>query len=143
MVEPSHHCIKANQRFAKMVSYADVLNYDSLKSAGSGLSAIFVGATQGIGLGALKPFTKHTDTPTIFIVGRSESTLNTIITDLKALNPTANLYPIRADDLTLLSNVNAACEKIKLHPAAPSKIDILCISAGYLSFSARRSITNV
>jgi NAD(P)-dependent dehydrogenase (short-subunit alcohol dehydrogenase family) len=121
-----------------MVSYADVLNNnESLKSAGSGLTAVFVGATQGIGLGALKALTKHTDTPTIFIVGRSESTLSSIITELKTMNATASLIPIQAGDLTLLANVNKACEAIKTHPSAPSKIDILYLSPGYLSFSAR------
>ena len=121
-----------------MVSYADVLNNnDSLKAAGSGVTAVFVGATQGIGLGALKALTKHTDTPTIFIVGRSESTLANIIAELKTLNPTANLHPIQASDLTLLSNVNQACNLIKSHPSAPTKIDILQLSPGYLSFSAR------
>lgn len=121
-----------------MVSYADVLNNnESLKSAGSGVTAVFVGATQGIGLGALKALTKHTDSPTIFIVGRSEATLTKIINELKTLNATAKLIPIQADDLTLLANVNKACDLIKGHPSAPSKIDILCLSAGYLSFATR------
>jgi NAD(P)-dependent dehydrogenase (short-subunit alcohol dehydrogenase family) len=121
-----------------MVSYADVLNNnESLKSAGSGVTAIFVGATQGIGLGALKALTKHTDTPTIFIVGRSEATLANIIAELKTLNHTATLIPIRADDLTLLANVNKTCDAITSHASAPSKIDILYLSPGYLSFSAR------
>jgi NAD(P)-dependent dehydrogenase (short-subunit alcohol dehydrogenase family) len=121
-----------------MVSYADVLNNnESLKSAGSGLTAVFVGATQGIGLGVLKALTKHTDSPTIFIVGRSETTLANIISELKTLNPTATLLPIRADDLTLLANVNTACDLITKHASAPSKIDILHLSPGYLSFSAR------
>jgi NAD(P)-dependent dehydrogenase (short-subunit alcohol dehydrogenase family) len=125
-----------------MVSYADVLNNnESLKAAGSGVTAVFVGATQGIGLGALKAFTKHTDTPTIFIVGRSESTLTNIINELKTLNATANLIPIQADDLTLLANVNKACDLIKTHPSAPPKIDILYLSPGYLSFSARNPST--
>ena len=121
-----------------MVSYADVLNNnDSLKAAGSGVTAVFVGATQGIGLGALKALTKHTDTPTIFIVGRSAATLTTIIDDLKTLNPTANLYPIQADDLTLVANATKACDQITSHPSAPSKIDILALSPGYLTLSAR------
>jgi NAD(P)-dependent dehydrogenase (short-subunit alcohol dehydrogenase family) len=121
-----------------MVSYADVLNNnESLKSAGSGVTAVFVGATQGIGLGALKALTKHTDAPTIFIVGRSEATLTKIIDELKTLNATATLLPIQADDLTSLANVNKACDLIQNHPSAPSKIDILYLSPGYLSFSAR------
>jgi NAD(P)-dependent dehydrogenase (short-subunit alcohol dehydrogenase family) len=123
-----------------MVSYADVVdNNESLKSAGSGLTAVFVGATQGIGLGALRALTKHTDHPTIFIVGRSQPTLTSIITELKTTNPSANLVPIQADDLTLLANVDKACDAIKAHPSAPSKIDILYLSPGYLSFSARNA----
>jgi NAD(P)-dependent dehydrogenase (short-subunit alcohol dehydrogenase family) len=123
-----------------MVSYADVLNNnESLKSAGSGVTAVFVGATQGIGLGALRALTKHTDSPTIFIVGRSEATLADIIAELQTLNPTATLIPVVADDLTLVANVNKACDAITSHASAPSKIDILCLSPGYLSFSARNA----
>ena len=118
-----------------MVSYSDVLaNNSSLKSS-SGLVAVFVGATAGIGLGALRALAKHTDAPTVFVVGRSEATLNKIIDELRTINSTGTYHPIQADDLTLLANVNKACEAIK--SLSPSKIDILCLSPGYLTFASR------
>ncbi len=118
-----------------MVSYSDVLaNNSSLKSS-SGLTAVFVGATAGIGLGALRALAKHAESPTVFIVGRSESNLTDIINGLKTVNSKGTYHPIQADDLTLLANVNKACEAIKSH--SPSKIDILCLSPGYLTFASR------
>lgn len=124
-----------------MVSYAEVLkSNESLKSSSPGLTAVFVGATSGIGLGALRAFTKHTSSPTVFIVGRSETTLSKIINELKSANTTATFIPVQADDLTLLSNVNKACGLIKSHPSLTdpsSKIDILALSPGYISFASR------
>lgn len=117
-----------------MVSYSEVLeSNNSLKSHPPGLVAIFVGATSGVGLGALKALTKHTTSPTIFIVGRSSSALSTIIADLQSINSTATFHPIECADLSLLSNVNDVYKQITSHPAAPTKVDILSLSPGYLA----------
>ena len=118
-----------------MVSYADVINNnESLKDAGSGLTAAFLGATAGIGLAALNALAKHTASPTIYIVGRAQPKLDSIIADLKTLNATGTYHPIIASDLTLASNARAAAEQITKSPGI-SKIDILIMSPGFISFT--------
>lgn len=114
------------------VPYKDILNNnESLKVAGSGVTAVFVGATNGIGLGALRALTKHTDAPTIYTVGRSIQRLETLITKLKALNDTATFVPVHAADLGLVRDADAAAKEIA---KTASKIDLLIMSPGYAAF---------
>lgn len=119
------------------VSYADILNNnESLKVAGSGLTAIFVGATNGIGRGALRALTKHTDSPTIYIVGRSLSRLDDLIKDLKVLNDTATFHPIFAADLGLIRDAQTAALEIA---KTAKRIDLLIMSPGYAAFYREES----
>lgn len=114
------------------VPYNDVLNNnDSLKVAGSGVTAVFVGATNGIGLGALRALTKHTDAPTIYIVGRSIQRLEALTTELRALNDTATFIPINAADLGLVRDAEVAAKEIS---RTATKIDLLVMSPGYAAF---------
>lgn len=116
-----------------MVSFADIqTNNSSLKAAGSGLVAAFLGATRGIGLGALKALTKHTDSPTIYVVGRSESKLTALVSELKGLNETASVHPIVGGDLTLVANAQKAASEIA---KSADKLDLLVMSPGFISFS--------
>ena len=120
-----------------MVSYEDILNNnESLKVAGSGVTAVFVGATAGIGLGALQSLAKHTDAPTIYIVGRSEAKLDTIISELKELNDTATFVPIIAKDLSRISDAQEAALQIAKQA---TKIDLLIMSCGYISMTRDES----
>ncbi|KAF2491813.1 hypothetical protein BU16DRAFT_530240 [Lophium mytilinum] len=95
-------------------------------------TAVFVGGTNGIGLGALKAFTKHTTTlsPTVYIVGRSPSSLQTLITSLSAINPSATFIPIQAKDLTLVKDAAAAATEIA---SKIEKLDLLIMSPGFVS----------
>jgi NAD(P)-dependent dehydrogenase (short-subunit alcohol dehydrogenase family) len=114
------------------VPYKDILNNnESLKVAGSGLTAVCVGATNGIGLGALRALTKHTDSPTIYIVGRSIPRVESLIGDLKKLNDTATFIPIHATDLGLVRDAEAAAHEIA---KMAKKIDLLIMSPGYAAF---------
>ena len=119
------------------VPYADILNNnESLKDAGSGLTAAFLGGTAGIGRATLIALAKHTTSPTIYIVGRSEPNLNTLIKDtLQPLNTSATFVPIVVGDLTLVANAVHAADQIKSHPTnSASKIDFLYTSPGFVSF---------
>lgn len=114
-----------------MVPYKDVLNSnESLKVAGSGVTAVFVGATNGIGLGALRALTKHTDAPTVYIVGRSVQRLEALIEELKSLNETATFIPIQATDLGLIRDADAAAKEIA---KTAKKIDLLIMSPGFIA----------
>ncbi|KAF2651671.1 NAD(P)-binding protein [Lophiostoma macrostomum CBS 122681] len=119
-----------------MVKYASILSANSSffsTRAPKDLTAVFVGATSGIGLGALRAFAKHTSgaSPTIFIVGRSQKTLNNLLGSVTELNSSAKLVPIYAPDLTLISDAQKAAEEIA---QKASKIDMLIMSPGYVSF---------
>lgn len=129
-----------------MVSYSDViLNNESLLPSSppdSGPVAVFTGCTQGIGLATLRALLKHTAAPTCYLIGRSAARLDTIIGEGKDLNPSARLYAIIVSDLALVRDAQRAADLI-LHPAnpetqpKPERVDLLFMSAGWLSFSSR------
>ncbi|KAI0123321.1 hypothetical protein BJ170DRAFT_641413 [Xylariales sp. AK1849] len=107
---------------------------EALKPTRSGLTAVVVGGTNGIGRGFLSALASQTPSLKVYIIGRSQSTLDTLISDLKALNPDGTYIPVMAGDLTLLSSVEEACIDILKQE---SKIDLLFMSLGYLSFGGR------
>ena len=106
--------------------------------AASNLTAVFVGATNGIGLGALRAFTKYTSgaSPTIYIVGRSQKNLDTLIESLSAINASAKFIPIIANDLTLIKDAQTAANQIL---ASASVVDFLIMTPGYVSFKREES----
>ena len=117
-----------------MVSFSDVtLNNESLKTPGSGPIAAFVGGTNGIGLSTLQALLKHTSSPTVYLVGRDSSRLNSLISEVQPLNTSATIIPIVANDLTLVRNAQKAAKEIASQ--AP-RLDILVMSPGYLTFSS-------
>lgn len=74
--------------------------------------AVFVGATNGIGELTLRQFTKHTVRPRIYYIGQSPEAGDGIAADLKSVNPDGEYVFVKAD-LSLMSNVDAACKDIK------------------------------
>ena len=61
------------------------------------LTALFVGATSGIGESTLKCFVKNANTPTIYFVGRSEKAGERIVRELEGLNAGGRYEFIQAD----------------------------------------------
>ena len=108
---------------------------DLKSTAPAGLTAVVVGGTNGIGKGFLYKLAEHTASPKIYIVGRSESTLNTIISELKTLNPEGTYIPILSSDLTLVNQASKATAQIISQES--SKIDILFLSQGFLTLRGR------
>jgi NAD(P)-dependent dehydrogenase (short-subunit alcohol dehydrogenase family) len=120
-----------------MVKYTDILTSNSSffsTKLPSNLTAVFVGATNGIGLGALRAFAKHTSgtSPTIYIVGRSQKNLDALIASLSAINSSATLIPIIANDLTLIKDAQKAADQIA-ELAKVGCIDLLIMTPGYIS----------
>ena len=109
-------------------------NNTSLPNTLPNPTAVFVGATAGIGLGALQALTKHTTRPNIYIVGRSPTKLSALITDLAKLNPNATFHPIVANDLTKIADALAAAKEIAAQVQA---VDLLIMSPGYVTFAGR------
>ncbi|KAB5523073.1 hypothetical protein GE09DRAFT_1178509 [Coniochaeta sp. 2T2.1] len=117
-----------------MVSIKDVQASNSrIKSTfPSGLVAVFVGSTSGIGAYGLKEFTHRTHNPRIYFVGRSQESADRVLNDLKSLNPDGEYIFLKCDT-SLLHNVDDLCRDIK---SRESSINILFMSQGTLKFNA-------
>lgn len=101
----------------------------------SGLTAVFLGATSGIGLASLKQFVIATDnkSPRVYVVGRSAKAATQLLAELRQSNPSATIEFIERD-VSLIREVEPAVEQIKQRE---SKVDYLFISVGFVSFQGR------
>ncbi|KAI2642649.1 hypothetical protein GGS21DRAFT_184406 [Xylaria nigripes] len=94
----------------------------------SGLVAVFVGATSGIGEASLRNFVKQVRQPRIYFVGRRESEGERIHVDLKKINPEGEYHYLKYD-VSLLKNVDEVCRQIQ---AKESAINLLFLTCGTL-----------
>ncbi|KAL8645307.1 MAG: hypothetical protein Q9210_006779 [Variospora velana] len=101
-------------------------------------TAVFTGATQGIGLATLRQLAIHTVTPTCYIVGRSEARVQEIIGELKELNARGTYVCVKGE-VALLERVDECCGKIKGMLGEGKGLDLLYMSQGYLSFGGRNA----
>lgn len=101
---------------------------DALSTRPSGLVAVFVGATRGIGAGTLKATVQHLQAPKIYVLGRSKAKCLDQLTELETLNAQASIVFMETD-VSLLKNVDSACRQIT---AQESRIDLLYMSQGML-----------
>lgn len=116
-----------------MVSLPLVRKSNSHLKSFSSPVAVFVGATQGIGLSTLQQYATLASVPKIYIVGRSEPVGVRIIDDLQARNAEGNYVFLKAE-VSLLENVDQVCREIKRRE---KKMDLLFMSPGYISFGGR------
>lgn len=93
------------------LSAAQASNASIATSLPSGMVAVFVGGTSGIGGHALKSFAEHTRSPLIYLVGRSQAAADAIISDCTKLNPDGR-YTFIQSDVSLLNNVVQVCDRI-------------------------------
>jgi NAD(P)-dependent dehydrogenase (short-subunit alcohol dehydrogenase family) len=100
----------------------------------SNLVAVFVGATAGIGEISIKSFVKHTKGAQIYVLARSQAKFEKLLEECLAINPTANLIFVDGGDLSLLHDVDRACDKIKSEVDA---INLLFMTQGTLNFSSK------
>ncbi|KAF5541719.1 dehydrogenase reductase sdr family member 12 [Fusarium mexicanum] len=100
------------------------------------LTAVFLGATSGIGRSTIKQLAIATDnkSPTIYIVGRSTSAATPLIAELRQSNPSATIEFIERD-VSLVKEADAAMKEIAQRE---TKIDILFMSVGFMSFEGRK-----
>ncbi|KAJ5309577.1 uncharacterized protein N7443_002038 [Penicillium atrosanguineum] len=114
-----------------MVSLKNILSSNSRISSDlpKGLVAIFVGGTSGIGEYTLKCFAKRTSSPRVYIIGRSQSAANRIVSECKALNPDGTFEFIRAD-VGLLKEVDDVCRQIR---RKEESVNILFMTQGSLA----------
>lgn len=99
------------------------------------LTAVFVGGTSGIGRYTLEALAKHCATPTIYFIGRSQSSADELLSSLQAIN-SHGIYHFIQSDVSVLKNVDAACERLL---AQEPHINLLVLSQGMLDASAMTS----
>jgi len=98
------------------------------------LVALFVGGSSGIGRSTLRQLARHAEAPTAYIIGRSESNAAPLLKELGQINPHGSFNFIEAD-VSLISNVDKACEDIKRREKA---LNLLFMTPGGLSLVGRR-----
>ncbi|CAD0113997.1 unnamed protein product, partial [Aureobasidium uvarum] len=107
------------------------------------LTAVFVGATNGIGEFTVRELCKtHGNSGSglrIILVGRNATAARKIIDDCKALCTTAEFHFVQAGDISLLSSVDTACDEIKkiLETTNSKGIDVLTMTQGKVEFGGR------
>ncbi|KAI9891307.1 MAG: hypothetical protein M1814_002820 [Vezdaea aestivalis] len=104
-----------------------------LKELGPGLVAVFVGGTSGIGETTAREFIRNTVQPRIYLVGRNEAQASKLTTEFQQINNGSQVKFVKSD-ITLLRNVDAACQSIK---ASEEKINLLFLSPGIAGLGGR------
>ncbi|KAK4541636.1 hypothetical protein LTR36_007780 [Oleoguttula mirabilis] len=110
----------------------------ALKGSRHALTAVFVGATNGIGLATLQAFAKHVPRPRAIIVGRSQAKFAPQLETLKQLNPNGDFTFLEAD-ISLIKDIDTVCQTTLTRLGDATKIDILFTSQGYISFVGRET----
>lgn len=99
-----------------------------------GLVAVCLGATSGIGRSALKEFVRYANSPRVYLVGRKSADGDVLVRELEQINTDA-VYEFIEKDVSLVADTTAVAEQVK---SKESHVDLLFLSAGFLSFSGRR-----
>lgn len=105
----------------------------ALTSVAPSLVAVFVGGTSGISLSTALALARHTSSPKIYLIGRSQSAADTAIASMKSINPSAQPTFLQTD-ISLLKNVDRVCADIA---ARESKVNLLFMTPGYLTIKGR------
>ncbi|KAL0466309.1 hypothetical protein QR685DRAFT_557266 [Neurospora intermedia] len=117
-----------HKRQHSMVSHEQIQtsNAQIVSSLPSGLVAVFVGATRGIGEATLKQFVRYAVAPRVYFVGRDRTNGERVGAELANLNPEGE-YHFRSADVSLLANVDEVCREIKCKERV---INLLFMSCG-------------
>ncbi|KAI4760901.1 hypothetical protein E4T52_07043 [Aureobasidium sp. EXF-3400] len=98
------------------------------------LVAVFVGGTHGVAESTVKELFLRTTKPRAYIIGRSQDKADKLCKELEDLNPGSQAIFIKKD-ISILKNVDEVCEELQRRE---KKINILFLSAGYMSLSGRK-----
>ena len=130
-----------------MVALDTVRQANAALTKRESLTAVFVGATTGIGEYSARALTNSYGQGgkglRIYIVGRNERAAEAIISDLRQVSKSGHFQFVRANSAALLKDVDrVSAEIIKAEEAASQtpKIDLLVMTQGYLTF-ARKGTT--
>ncbi|KAF7551200.1 hypothetical protein G7046_g7788 [Stylonectria norvegica] len=115
-----------------MVALPDVIasNQRIPSTLPSGLVAVFVGGTSGVGEYTLKAFSRYAPSPRVYVIGRSQEAADRILKECRESNPKGT-FEFFKTDVSLLKNVDEVCRKIK---TKETTINILFQSQGSMAF---------
>ncbi|KAL9111767.1 MAG: hypothetical protein Q9227_003826 [Pyrenula ochraceoflavens] len=109
--------------------------------------AVFVGGTAGIGEYSVRSlafnYAKYgTDKGLrVYVVGRNANAAEKILSDCREICPSGNFRFVKAENLSLLRDVDRVCAEIIDHEKhredGTGRVDFLVETQGYLSFSGR------
>lgn len=92
-----------------------------------------VGGTSGIALSTALALTRHTPSPKIYLIGRSQSAADAAIASMKTINSSAQ-PTFLPTDVSLLKNVDSVCAEIA---AREKKVNLLFMTPGYMTLKGR------
>ncbi|KAL2797100.1 hypothetical protein BJX66DRAFT_335287 [Aspergillus keveii] len=104
-----------------------------LRSTLKSPTALFVGGTSGIGQSTLRQLARHTESPTAYIIGRSETRAKPFLSELRGINAQGKFHFIEAD-VSLVRNVDVACREIL---GKEKKLNFLFMTPGGISLGGR------
>ncbi|KAK3725543.1 hypothetical protein LTR37_000513 [Vermiconidia calcicola] len=120
-----------------MASFNDVLAAnEALRTRFESVTAIFTGATHGLGLATLRAFTKHIPKPRAIIIGRSRERFENELRELQLLNPGAKFQFIESE-LSLIRAIDTLCGQLRTELSSQS-VDLLYMSHGYAPVEGRK-----
>ncbi|THX78773.1 hypothetical protein D6D04_05548 [Aureobasidium pullulans] len=94
----------------------------------SGLVAVFVGATNGVGEATVRQFAKYASAPRVYLIGRSQDAGTRIVNECRALNAKGE-FTFISKDTSLMRNVDEICETIK---QKEKSVNLLFLTIGTL-----------
>jgi NADP-dependent 3-hydroxy acid dehydrogenase YdfG len=118
-----------------MVKIRDITDSNgALASREPGLTAVFAGATAAIGYNTLLQLATLANSPKVYIIGRSRAKFQSQLDTLQEIDPGGTFIFLEAQ-IALLKEVKKLCAEIL---SKEEKLDILCMSPGYLSLKKTR-----
>lgn len=111
----------------------------TLRNSKTSMTAVFAGATAGIGLATLRAFAAHIPEPRAVIVGRNPAKFAPELEKLKQINQDGTFTFVEAQ-VSLIKSIDEACREIQ-SKLNGEKIDLLFMSPGVLSFNGRVDTT--
>ncbi|KAJ8516553.1 hypothetical protein ONZ45_g6171 [Pleurotus djamor] len=95
--------------------------------------AVIVGGTAGIGAALAVKLAQYSTSPTVHLVGRSQSSADGVISQMKEVNPKGD-YHFHECDVSLLSNSRNLATSLS---GSLPKVNLLIVSQGILSMQGR------
>lgn len=95
----------------------------------SGLVAVFVGGTNGVGETTVRQFAKYAAQPRVYIVGRSQEAGARLTAECRVLNPEGTFVFLK-HETSLMRNVDEICHEL----ADKEVINLLFLTVGTLEW---------